>query len=306
MKKIIYFLSFLLTAPSFGQIADWYKVDLSRFGYKRSTFTFEEVPIYQEWQKQTDSLNTLKAIKGGSLELSLDIYTKHIYFSLDASTLIDVGVTLFQFDKSKERWWNNNTYYVDRSDIFPTRLAFGTNITKYFAVYAGGQYALSSIGLRYKQSASPLQNTLISGNVYGFGGHVVGALSFMNVRYSYMYNWISQARTFKGNSITNELVLSMGFANVGIFAKVMHVYNESDAGYLPVDRSKIFVSKYDNAKRTWQSAQYATQFQFSVGIYAAGLFSKITKAGSNALFETEQGTYRERQIEKRTRVIYKE
>jgi hypothetical protein len=132
MKKTIIFLWSMISLNALAQIEDWYKVDLSRVGYKHTKFQFEEAPTYSEWQKPADSLNTIKTIKGGSIELSVDIYTKHVYFSMDGSSLLDVGVTLFQFDKSKQRWWDNDNYYVLRSDILPTRLAFGTNITQYF------------------------------------------------------------------------------------------------------------------------------------------------------------------------------
>lgn len=80
------------------------------------------------------------------------------------------------------------------------------------------------------------------------------------------------------------------------------------AGFLPDDRSKLFRSSYGDPVKdySWQSSHFATQFQFSIGIYGAGLFSGISKVGTRAIFETEQGTAKERREEKRRRVEYKD
>ncbi|MFK7758078.1 MAG: hypothetical protein AB8B53_14210 [Flavobacteriales bacterium] len=128
----------------------------------------------------------------------------------------------------------------------------------------------------------------------------------MNLRYSYMYNWQSQAREFKGNSITNEVVLSMGMAQVGMFLKFAHIYSTTNGGYLPIDRTELFNSEYENADYSWQSSHYATQFQFSVGIYGAGLFSGISKAGTKTISETERGVAKERREDRKRKIIYKE
>ena len=301
MKKLFLLIALYTPLIGFSQIADWYKVDLSRLGYKHTTFHFENYPL-----NNTDpSVTSITEIKGGSFELSADIYTKNLYFTIDGSTFLDVGATLFQFDKSKQRWFDNDDYFVLRSDILPIRLAFGTNIGKYVGIYAGGQYALSSVGLQYKNNASPYRDTRIGGNTYGVGGHLVAAYKFVNLRYSYMYNWQSQAGLFKGNGISNELVLSLGWSNVGLYTKFYHVYQTTRGGYLPDDRTKLFAGKYENAPSSWQSSHFATQFQFSIGIYAAGLFSGVSKIGSKAIFETEQGTAKERRDEKRRKVEYK-
>lgn len=305
MKKLIVFL-ILMPFISIAQISDWYKVDLSRLGYKHNFYNFELIPASKNNANEFNSrsFESMK-VKGGSFELSADIFTKYVYFNIEASTLLDVGVTLFQF-KKKERWWNNNEYTVVFSDILPVKLAFGRNITEYFGVYIGGQYALTNIGIDFKGTEFKGRNLLMGGNAYGIGGHIIGAYSLFNVRYSYTYDWTSQGGYFQGNRINNEIVLSFGFDKVGMFAKFKHSFNMSKAGYLPVDRSKLFKSKYENADFEWQSAQYATKSEFSIGIYATGLFSGISKLGAKAIGETEKGLMKERQEDKKRKVIYKE
>lgn len=307
MKKILFVAACISQLNAWSQISDWYKVDLSRIGYKNTKLTFENYPISNTL---TDGDFQQTTIKGGSFEMSADIYTKHMYFSIDGSSFLDIGATLFQFDKSKQRWFDNDEYFVLRSDILPVRLAFGSNIGKYVGVYVGGQYALSSVGLQYRSGSSVnYRDTRIGGNTYGIGGHLVAAYKFLNVRYSYMYNLQSQARIFKGRGITNECVVSVGWANVGLFTKFTHIYSTTHGGYLPKDRSKLFNNAYNNVSKdnyTWQSSHFASQFQFSIGIYGAGLFSGISKVGSRALFETEQGVAKERREEKRRKVEYQD
>lgn len=294
-----------------SQIENWYKVDLGRLGYKHNTYTFEQMPLILNNGTYPDiGVFPQSVAKGGSFELSVDFLTKHVYFNIDASSLLDIGATLFQ-SKDKERWFNNNLYYVDYIDMLPIRLAFGTNITPFLGVYLGGQYSYTTIGVRYKteQEASKgivLNDTRIGGNTYGFGAHAVLGVSIFNFRYSYMYNWTSQASTFKGHRIDNELVLSFGFPMLGVFVKYRHSFNMSNAGFLPEDRSRIFKKDYEYPKSTWQSAQYATKSDFSVGIYAAGLFSGVTQGGSKALSDVEKGLMKERQEDKRRKIEWKE
>lgn len=311
MKKL---LIILLLTPliSFTQISDWYKVDLSRIGYKHNTYTFEEVPTVFNNGNYPDVGNFKNTVaKGGSFELSVDLITKHVYFNLDAGSLLDMGATLFQF-KDKERWFNNKQYYVDFIDLIPMRLAFGSNITPYLGVYLGGQYSYTTLGIRYK---GPIENdgvkisahdVRMGGNTYGFGGHVVGAFSAFNLRYSYMYNWTSQASTFQGNRIDNEIVLSFGFSILGVFVKYRHSYNVSNAGYLPTDRSHIFKKDYETGERSYQSSQIATKSDISVGIYATGIFSGVTKGASKALTDVERGLEQERREDKKRKIEWKE
>lgn len=292
---------------SVSQISDWYRVDLSRIGYKHNSYNFELIPSNKNEQGEFNAEKfDLLNVKGGSIEFSVDIFTKHMFFSLDGSSILDVGVTLFQF-KDKERWWDNNDYSVLFSDILPVKLAFGTNITKYFGVYVGGQYSLASLGIDFKNSKKYSAESLrMGGNAYGVGGHIIGAYSFFNVRYSYTYDWTSQGGFFTGNRINNEIVLSFGFAKVGMFAKYKHSYNMSNAGYLPINRTRLFKSKYEGADFKWQSAQFATKSEFSIGIYGAGLFSQINKMGARAVGDVEKGLIKERQDDKRRRIEYKD
>jgi hypothetical protein len=303
MRKILLIALLFHHLLIFSQLEDWYGVDMSRLGYKQTTFTFENYPI---GFNPTSPDENATIIKGGSFELSVDYYKKHVYFNTDLSSFLDVGVTLFQFDKSKQRWFDNDEYSVLRSDILPTRLAFGSTIGKYFGVYAGGQYSLSSIGLDYKSANSKLRDTRFGGHTYGVGGHFVAAYRSLHARYSYMYNWQSQGGYFKGNAIINEFVLSFGFADVGLFAKFTHIYGMSNGGFLPVDRTQLFLSDYDGEDFSWQSSQFATQFQFSIGIYATGLFSGVAKAGTRTLRDTETGVAKERREERRRKVEYKD
>lgn len=304
MKNVFLAVALFAHSMVFSQLEDWYGVDLSRLGYKNTTFTFENFPIGTNPVEPSEPENV---INGGSFELSVDFYKKHVYFSTDLSTLLDVGFTLFQFDKSKQRWFDNDEYFVLRSDILPTRLAFGSTFGKYFGIYLGGQYSLSSIGLEYKSNNSSLRNTRFGGHTYGAGGHFVAAYRFFNARYSYMYNWQSQGGgIFKGNGITNEFVLSFGFADIGLFTKFTHIYGMSNGGFLPVDRTRLFGSDYESADFSWQSSHYATQFQFSIGIYSAGLFSGVAKAGTKTLRDVEIGVANERREEKRRKIEYKD
>lgn len=122
-----------------------------------------------------------------------------------------------------------------------------------------------------------------------------------------MYNWQSQGGgIFKGNGITNEFVLSFGFADIGLFTKFTHIYGMSNGGFLPVDRTRLFGSDYESADFSWQSSHYATQFQFSIGIYSAGLFSGVAKAGTKTLRDVEIGVANERREEKRRKIEYKD
>jgi len=307
MKTSLTALALFMALTCTSQIKDWYGVDLSRFGYKRSSIKFENRPVdeFYNYPLSTGNFGVTEA-RGASFELSVDLYKKHFYFNLDGSSFLDIGATLFQFDDSKQRWWDNDEYQVLRSDILPIRMAFGSNIGKYVNVYAGGQWALTAYGLTYKENSQPFENTRVGGSTYGFGGHVVVGYKFLNFRYSYMKNWMSQAQLFKGNSITNEAVLSLGGADAGVFLKLTHVYATSDAGFLPIDRTELFNNEYDNAEYAWQSSQHVTQFQGSIGIYAAGLFSGISKAGSTVISETERGVAKQRREERRRKIEWKE
>lgn len=298
---------FLIPVSIFGQIEDWYGVDLSRLGYKHNTFTFEQQKQdnSQLWGNQNTIDFELLKVTGGSFEFSADVYSKHTLFNIDASSLLDIGATLFQF-KDKERWWNNSEYFVNYSDILPIRLAFGTRITPFANLYVGGQYSLHTIGINYKSNVSPYTKLMMGGNTYGFGGHIVTAFKFLNLRYSYMYDWSSFGGYFKGNRIQNELVLSIGVSYFGAFVKYKHSFTTSNAGYLPNKRSGLFKSSYENTDFSWQNAQFANKSEISFGVYLTGLFSSVSNASTRIIGETEIGVAKERREKRRRTIEYKE
>lgn len=312
MKRVLLIVFFYSPFFTFSQVEDWYGVDLSRIGYKHNSYVFEQQLFGYGVVSGNQSANDYQVrsfdpitIKGGSFELSADVYSKHVLFNIDASSLLDVGVTLFQF-KDKERWWDNKDYRVDYSDILPVRLAFGTNISPYFSLYVGGQYSLNTIGLRYKNNNSLYSDLRMGGHAYGVGGHAVAAYKFLNFRYSYMYDWTSFGGHFKGNRIQNEWVLSVGISRIGVFCKYKHSFSTSNEGNLPEERKGLFKSSYEDAKFKWQNAQFATKSELSVGIYLTGLFSAVSNASTRLVGETEIGVAKERREEKRRRIKWVE
>jgi len=296
MKKLILLFClfpFVLNA----QVKDWYGSDLSRLGYKASTFEFENARngFASQWESEPT-----RKIKGGSFELSTDIFGKYVYFSLDGSFLLDAGAALFM-NKSKERWWDNKEFRMDRSELIPTRLAFGANISPFFSIYAGGQYQYSTLAIQYRDNPDNRRDVFIAGNQRGFGIHAVGAYRFIHLRYSYMYDWIKAAKTYEGLAITNEVVLSVGPAKFGGFLKLTHTYKKMEGDYLPDDRT----ARSKNGLSTDYAmlpAEYANQFTVSVGIFAAGLFSGVTHAMSKGVGEVEQGLRNERNEDKKRKI----
>lgn len=300
MKKLI-LLFCLFPFVLKAQVKDWYGSDLSRLGYKASTFEFENAPngFASQWKSEPT-----RKIKGGSFELSSDIYGKHMYFGLDGSFLLDVGATLFMF-KPKERWWDNKEFRMDRSELIPTRLAFGANISPYFSIYAGGQFQYSTLAIKYRDNPDNRRDVYIGGNQRGFGIHAVGAYRFLHLRYSYMYDWIRAAKTYEGLAITNEVVLSFGPAKLGGFLKLTHTHKMMKGGYLPDDRTAIKKSSLSDTYNMLP-AEYANQFTVSVGIFAAGLFSGVTHAMSKGIGEVEQGLRNERNEDKKRKIEWVE
>ncbi len=299
MKKWLLFAC-VWPALCFAQVEDWYKCDLSRLGYKHNVLTFENAPNGETALWQNDPYTR---VKGGSWELSVDLFTRHVYFGFDGSFLLDAGTRLFQF-KSKERWFNNKEYSVDRGDLLPVKLAFGTNIGRYVSVYAGGQYQYTTLGISYKDN-SGRRDVYIGGNQRGAGIHLVAAYKWVHLRYSFMYDWIRSAKTYTGKAMTSELALHLGAAKFGGFMKINRVYREMNGGYLPDSRDAFTRGDLSSTYRMLP-AEYATQFTFSIGVYAAGLFSGVTKAGSKALYDTETGVREERNRQKRSRIEYKD
>jgi len=300
MKKILFLL---IVLPGFvsAQVKDWYGSDLSRLGYKRSTFQFENA---KNGYAHLYTKEPYRKIKGGSFELSADVFSKNVYFNLDGSFLLDMASTLFMY-KSKERWWKNSEYIMDRADLVPIRLAFGSNISPYFSLYAGGQYQYSMLAINYRDESTNLRDVYIGGNQRGIGVHAVGAYKLFHLRYSFMYDWIRAAKTYNGIAITNEVALHIGPSKVGAFIKVNHIYKMMEGGYLPNDRTVR--NKNDLSKdMAVLPAEYGGTFTVSVGIFAAGLFSGVTHSMSRGISETEKGLRNERNEDKKRRIEYKE
>lgn len=296
MKKIILLFALFPFALS-AQVKDWYGSDLSRLGYKASTFEFENARngFASQWESEPT-----RKIKGGSFELSTDVLGKHVYFNMDASFLLDVGSTLFM-NKSKERWWDNKEFRMDRVELIPTRLAFGAPITPYFSLYAGGQYQHASLAIKYKENPDNRRDVFIRGNQRGFGIHAVGAYRFIHLRYSYMYDWMKSAKTYEGIAITNELALHVGPAKFGAFLKLTHTHRMMKGGYLPDDRTAMNKAALSDTY-AMLPAEYANQFTVSVGIFAAGLFSGVTHGMSKTVGGVEEGLRKERNEDKKRKI----
>lgn len=301
MKKLL-FLLLLLPLGLSAQVEYWYKVDLSRLGYRHNVLTFENAPNGQAAQFKD---NPLRKIKGASWEFSTEIITKNVYFGLNGSYLFDISTTLFQF-KEKDRWFKNEEYRLERGELFPVQLAFGNNIGRYFALYAGGQYQYTTFGIEYlRNNPMGYRNVYIGGNQRGAGVHAIFAKGMFFARYSYMYDWIRAAKTFNGTAQTHEFALHFGPQKVGAFVKFNYVYREMDAGYLPVDRTEL--SKPEGrVDMAVLPSEISSQFSFSVGIFAQGLFSGLSSLGARAISETERGLRKERNEDKKRKIEWKE
>lgn len=301
MQKILFFL-LLIPSISFAQLKDWYKTDLSKLGYRRNIITFENAPNNQF---AAFSNNPFRTIKGASWEFSTEIFTKHAYFGMNGSYLLDIGTTLFQF-KSKDRWFKNSEYNLERGELIPVQLAFGTNIGKYVGVYLGGQYQYTTFGVNYPNNSNgALRDIYIGGNQRGAGIHIMAAYKFLHIRYSYMHDWIKAAKTFTGMSYTHEFVAHVGLSQLGIFFKINDTFKEMDGGYLPNDRTERTFADLPEEKKFLPSER-GHQLSYSVGIYVTGLFSGISQAGARALTKTETGLRNERNEDKRRKIEYKE
>lgn len=301
MKKSVILLLLLFAGvfQSAAQIEDWYGVDLSKLGYRGNRLTFEN-GINGDMARWADE--PFRVVRGGSWELSSEVYNKHVYFGINGSFLMDLGTTLFQF-KDKERWYKNDEYTIERGELFPVQLAFGTNIGKYFAIYAGGQYQYTLFGITPREE-SEYRTVYIGGNQRGAGVHLIGAWKFVNVRYSYMHDWIRAAKTYKGMAYTHEFVVHVGLSQVGLFAKLNHVHREMFGGMLPSDRTDTRESGLEDLALL--PGEFGQQFSFSVGIYMQGLFSGVTQSGARAIGDVERGLRDERNQDKRGRIEWVE
>lgn len=300
MKKGILLLMMLPLAAG-AQIADWYGVDLSKLGYRHNILTFENA---QNGDVTTWAHSPFRKVKGGSWELSAEVYSKHVYFGINGSFLLDVGTTLFQF-KAKERWYKNSEFRIERGELIPVQLAFGTNIGKYVGLYAGGQYQYTTFGIVYEDDSNLRRNVYMWGNQRGVGVHANFAKGMFNVRYSYMYDWIRGAKSFTGNAYTHDLAIHFGPKKVGAFIKFSHVHRVMDGGVFPGRRSTFNEIKPEDGLEM-ASSEIGQQFTISFGIFAQGLFSGVTSMGARALGQMEQDLREERNKDKRNRIEWKE
>ncbi|MDG1159211.1 MAG: hypothetical protein P8N19_06935 [Flavobacteriales bacterium] len=300
MKKLI-FLLFLLPSSLFAQVEYWYGVDLSRLGYRHNVITLENAP---NGQASAFRDNPFREIRGASWEFSSEVMNKHVYFGINGSYLLDIGTALFQY-KEKDRWYKNSEYRLERGELFPVQLAFGSNIGKYFALYAGGQYQYTTFGINYNSKVSEFRNVYIGGNQRGAGVHAIFAKGMFFARYSYMHDWIRAAKEFTGMAYTHEFVLHFGPQKFGAFMKLNYVYREMDAGYFMIDRTERQAPE-GMADRDVLPGEIGSQFTFSVGIFAQGLFSGISSMGARAISETERALRKERNEVKRRKIEWKE
>lgn len=298
MKRIVLII-FLVPLLSQAQVADWYGSDLSRIGYKKSTLVFENA---KNGEAHLWAGNPHKEIKGGSFELSADIFAKHLYFGIDGSWMLDALYDMYAAGR-KETWYNNKTWIVDHAEMVPVRLAFGLPITPYASLYAGGQYQYAITGIKYKQSNAPDRELMIRGNQRGIGIHAVAAYKIFHLRYSYMYDWIREKKTFTGHAITNEIALHIGPEILGGFIKLNHCFRVLDGGDFSMDRNKEKLLK--NSDATYMiPAEYNTAFTLSFGIYAAGLFSGVSHSVGKSVTEVEKGVRNNKNEKKRRTIKY--
>ncbi len=91
----------------------------------------------------------------------------------------------------------------------------------------------------------------------------------------------------------------------GGFIKINHVSRQMDEGMFPADR-KSFTKASLKGNPYFYPEEKARQFSFSIGIFAAGLFSGVTHATSTGLGTVETGLSDERNKDKRGKIEYKD
>lgn len=296
--SLVLFLTTCLNASS--QMENWYRVDIGTLGYKSNRIGFDKlnssIPNSQNYYADSAQIQ----FKGASIELAADIFTEHAYFQLDGSIITDLAVTLMLF--RKDDWWYKQPYgNYDQTQFLPVRLAFGDNITPYFGLYAGGQWQYSIF--KYTPKSVNYDEILVGGNQYGFGLHATFSLGPVLNRQSYMHDWISRASHFKGKVITHETALYVGWPNLGIFGKMNFYDRLMFAEEFATNPDAIFKSELKSTTRLYEQ-RHMNQFTFSFGIYAAGLFSGVTRGTANAASYIETETKRERDEKKRRTIEY--
>ncbi len=274
MKKT--FIAIILTIICLNvhaQMETWYSVDLGRLAYRANTINtnirqFSESGPYAPGD----------TIKVPSWDLSFDIYTKHTYFFLDASVLPNLIL-----GPSEEKLKN-----YDIGEMLPIRLAFGFPITKYFNFYAGGQWQYAWIEV-FESGNAPFPY-MVGGNQRGAGAHLVFGLSKINIRYSYMYDWIRRnKRDVKGIAKTHEISIAIAPFNTSSFGFIVRGGlrdREMEGGYMAPNQTLNSKAKQ---RPFIIPTMRSSEHYLSVGIFIEGLFSGTTRTIS----ETTQKLYTE-------------
>lgn len=304
-----YVLAILFLGTAFignCQMENWYGSDLSTLGYKRNYIGFDKNPEnYASNIDYTDS--SLIQFKGGSTELAADVFSKHAYFHIDGSFLLDYGYVWVQNSilkkKGKDPWYRKDFGDYDQIILLPFRFGFGTNITPYVNMYGGAQWQYSMY--RFTPKTVPYEKLQLGGSQYGLGLHTAFSYKGFLVKHSFMYDWVGRAREFKGNVLTNEVSLYFGYAQAGLFVKFNQQVHTINEGEYSTSMTEIIHSELSPNTRYYQE-QRMNKFTFSVGIFASGLFSGISRGVTKAVSTTEIETRRQRNEQKRRTIEYKE
>jgi hypothetical protein len=284
MKQLIFLLFVGFFLSGYGQMTNWYKSDLSSLGYKHNWISLTKSPKdYSSGLDFTDS-STLN-FKGGSTELSANVFSKHAYFHIDGSIFLDYCIVWIQRyianKKMKDPWYYKPYGDYDQISFLPVRLGFGLPITKYLNVYGGGQYQFSMY--RYTPpNNSNYEKLLFGGNQYGFGIHVVGSYRTFLLKYSFMHDWTNRAREFTGKVLTHEATLYFGYKQYGLFAKITFQNHSMDAGNFSESQDKILHSDLAKTTREYRS-ENMSKMTFSIGLFASGLFSGVSRIASKTV-----------------------
>lgn len=306
MKIVV--ISCVIIFPLFvsAQMENWYGSDLSTLGYKRNSINFYKNPVDYESTIDYSDSSTIQ-YKGGSTELAADIFTKNIYFHLDGSFVLDLGYVWVQNSilkkKSKDPWYKKDFGNYDQTILLPFRFGVGSTITPYVNMYGGVQWQYSLY--RFTPKTVPYEALQLGGSQYGLGLHTAFSYKGFLVKHSFMYDWVGRAREFKGNVLTNEVSVYCGIAQLGVFMKFNQQVHTINEGEYSTSLHSFFHSDLSSSTRYYRE-QRMNRFTFSVGIYASGLFSGVTRGISKAASTTEMETKRQRDEERRRTIEYKE
>lgn len=300
MRLILILVLLLSSIFSHSQMENWYNVDLGTLGFKSNRIGFNKLNSSIPNSKNYYADSSQIQFKGASTELAVDIFTEHVYFHLDGSIVTDLAVTLMLF--RKDDWWYQQPYGTyDQTQFLPIRLGFGDNITPYFGLYGGGQWQYSIF--KYTPKSVAYDEILTGGNQYGFGLHATFSLGPVLIRQSYMHDWVSRASHFKGKVITHETAVYIGWPILGVFGKMNFYDRTMFAGEFATNPDAIFKGDLKTITRQYEE-RHMNQFTFSFGIYAAGLFSGVSRGTASAASYIETETKKERDEKKRRTIEY--